>query len=1621
MSTAAMSFASVYNFINSCQDSSSAKEEPTQFISKFLLENKSLIVNPSSFIQVNDSKVPPEGSFVLRGITYKVTQKNCEDSKKLSSLLNISSEECLRIIAQVNQRITALKNREIFYAQQILQERNSTIDIALLLINKGTDCPDIDQEFLTILFKEKNKILTDLIGILRELSLGTGITAEESYSDQDAELNSLKKSYDLLYMNKILELISVLIIDSKTPSELIIMWFNLLKDTNYLSNFMTLNNVSDETCQRLEALTTIDTILFLGFEVSNSTINVEAPYFKDSKCFKLINKTLIELPNNPVIMYYWSFVLSLKSYLLEEQPEENVDFVRSVFGSTSISQIISLLVSKAEGFGVFTSLVHISQALNTDKVWSVILSSLLTLSLSFLSITEVTAETIKQILIETPRDFVENFLSNEEFEKKLVILRAKLPLIHESLIPMLKLTAVHSDFAHFEWKELNTYAKELKLSEITYDLAADDGFGPDSSDLIVLKKELLINPPMEFDRNILLPIPKNTKGKIVPTSSSTQDAVIFMYNYNGWSLLGRILQNICDTYTEFDDPVKREEKTNVAVAIIDLISNTIGGDTPIERSTEILQHLSGYVEDGDIISVLFKTFEQALHSRDMNVLCAGLNLMVQITPNFPHFVWSHLARSDLIDRNGKEGLAVTILGNTELSTGEYKFSILLVKLVDRLVTESLSLDTNFPDRIKSEILGGLVAHLIHIYESFQYWKYAKETQRIELGLQLTLLFSKVLYAVYGIDPDSLPKDKVTKVLAESAEHIILGFLGSQSPDIRAVNSILNILTASNITNKSPSRHIPCESNHAILITESFELVSLLIAVRSLLQLAPSTLEKLIFTNASCFVGIYTSRYDLRSPVIKLFTYLVQAPWDKDLPSLLSYLGHEHASILLESIAFDLQAPLMDHKLLKSLYNFFSAVMEGKQDGLSILFLTGEVASFEKDADAKGTSQKFSCSILEILKKNALKLDTLPESVGAHLLDAIAYAFNTWTAARNHEIDNEFIFALIKRLESFKPQKLSANNSTDDFAKLSNEYKLISRITEILALSIFTSPTKNAKIFELLNRNDLAAMVNPFFSIEGYNKILHENLQNNFEAKWPKLKLERFTTSLLLRSSKPHQASLYDISLMDQFFDNDEKWFGTKAVKGYRDEVIAASINVQFVNNQILAAKSWGALLTSYVKKSPVALQMSFIDILENLLQINVKSGIEAPLFTDVYLERLELCFYILYSFMKTSNPIPENRLVALLLHLMDIIKSKEMEFLSCILQSGNNNYYRPVIRSILILLSLTKSKTKLVESISDQILEFFELVFSKGVNLIISELLSEINTSSSNGKTPIIANIADRIQDLFLLLSLFTKIKELKPPSNFNMVLASSLNEVGTLKVLLNLYSSSHLFNFNEEPIFSDISLTFLSELCSVDRVAEKLITNGLFSVILESPVSVAIQRGNVKPHIQPRLHNIWSNGLLSIILQLLSKFGSKILPECCLFVSYFSKQFECAISTWSSPSLAVSNAVIQETSQIILLQQMFSVTDYQDYLTDSNIRTKIVDDTEVIELFHGLDTTTEKMELSAAFNHLLTHPKYLSSRIVPTTLEEQRLLEDDESRLIFVKKIINEIRTLQKSLSADY
>lgn len=1622
-----LTFAYILSFIESFTSDGNGDETRFELIDQYLTDNKVLMTTVSSFDNCEEKLDKPKQVAILevRNVKYKVTERQNKNAFALTKLLNCNYDESLRVISASKENIEIS-----VLAENILRERSSIIEIVLHSLN-NTELPVLENKLALHFAAEKTHLCKNLISLLSKLVEKYGYTDNSEYypdllSDyltetEYANIINLKKSEDLIYITNILKVLTILSLNSLLEVDTVISWFTFMDKSFFFFQDLLKsdNNVPDYIIENVRSLVTLNTLLVLGINSSTSSINTDVPYFNNTQAFITIINILSQGNFDPVINYMWSFVLFTKAYMWEDNPEKEQQFINTVFKDISINTLTSNFAAKAESENVFLSLKTLSKSLSIDPFHSAIICSFLTFALHFIPISIEISEVVKYILLRTPKEYVEQFLISDAFENKVAILKAQIPLIEEALLPLVNLSTVNIEFAHFIWNDLNTYTVKMKLGELDYDLVDDAGYT--ESDLIILKKEALVKPPLEFAGNVLMPILMNTRAKILLTSNSDKDDVIvFLMKYNGWSILGRTFQSLTSLYFEKGyeiDPVYK----STLVSILELITNVLDSDASIEKISMILGSLSENVKNQDIISVTLKLFESALQMRSYTLLCVCSEFLVSLYKCYPELVWSYLAKSNLLDRYGKTGYATTILGSIQLSNGEYDFTISIIKLANQMAEDSSLYLESIPVRSKLEILEKLISHLLRIYEAYQSWKYVDIHQRLEIGLNCTMFFNTFLKSTYGMGkwtshPEVLElfghsnKPKHSSLIFDTGLPVVNAFLSAHSPDIPAVKALMTILLSSQNRELFLLENKAFGLTYSKLVNKSFELSKTLISTRSALCGTPSTFEKRLFEKSSNLVNVYRGRYKLKGHIISLFGALVAAPWKDNYPFLLSYIGESHSKIFFDSIANDLESNLVDFSILSSIYNFFSTLVESKQDGLSILFLSGNVVS----SDLKKREIK-SKSILDILKKNALSLESLPKSTACELLEAIAFSLNSWTEAKNTDIDNEFINSLMTTLKNFAPLRITRNTSPIEINDISHKYRLISRIVEIFALYLYSTSETHKSIIDFLEQNNLASIVEPFFKIESFNKEEQINIFVEFETMWPGYKLTDFIQSSHFREHIDGGVPGYDIHFMDRCFGSEPNW------ESFRSKLYKVESNYTYVLSQISAAKAWGALLTSFVRRTPSLLNDNFIQLVVSLLQVNIDQGIPDSPFIQIYCERLELCFYFLLSYQKASKKLDEKTLIEILNQLMLIIKSNDVDYLKNIPHSTNCNIYRPVLRSILIILSMASTGPHFIEMASDQLLEFFEWSFCKGGHLLFAEILTDITTSTSKGKEVVIYNFNDRIKDLCLLLSVFTEVKALTPSTDFNKIMASSMNDVGTLKVILNLYSSSHLFKLDDEPVLGSITLAFISKLCSIREVAETFITNGLLSVLLESPLSVVIQQGNLKLESQSKLHSIWSHGLLTILLLLLSKFGSKILAESCLFVSYFSKQIKSTILIWSDSNLTISSALIRETSQLIMLQKMLDVLGYQEFLNSTGSRSKGIANSLEIELVLGLDTEEDRKQLNMAFKHLLTHPKYLKSRVVPSTLEEQRFLDDVTLKNDFIVKISKSIQDLQESLLQEF
>ncbi|KAK6461430.1 nucleoporin subcomplex protein binding to Pom34-domain-containing protein [Scheffersomyces coipomensis] len=1588
-------------------------------LDEFLLLHSKLLFNPLPFsgVQKESSIKETTKEITLRSIIYtEFTTNNIQDAKKLESSLQLDVDEIARVINQSYKRIPENKlfqlgklksklpddrekneenKRLTSYTRRLLRERRLIIKIVIDLLNNKTN--SYKSNTIQNLGKELFLSPVYLTEVIKALStIFESLVTKPFKSGISEELDEIIGCETVLLAVELSKVLVELLVQNPTiNNEARFSWFELMNSFGYVSSLGPYIPYP-ESFSLLQALSTVISILFLDLENSYDSYDSANPnttsFIANADAISKIHSFISDTPtSNPVVLYSWSLILLRKYYFLQEYPslESSSSFTKSIT-IDKLDIFISELSARYANHDIFGEIKNLSTILRFDNIYSAVLSSVIISSLPLVTINDSISNSIASVLKYAPNSVVEKFFENESTINAIILSRAKFPI---ALTPYLKIASINGNFAFHEFNELKSYIHLFKKDEFLKSYEIDE----DNTELVKLSNLIDVYPPYESTKKISFMFDVGTKAKILPSSNKDEVLVTFLYKYNGWSLLGRVLQNASKLFSTRD-----REKLEFVVNILELLIKVVK-DNSIDDVKLVLESMSAYTEDSDVIEVILRLLEQGLHARNVEVVSLVINLLTSLMPILSYRIWPCLAKSALLSKDGKEGIASTIFGTIEMVNGEYKVTNALINLTDSLVQNCLSLDEDYPSKSKSLILNKFVSHLLLVFESSVHCKFKSPSENLEISVLTLDVFSNILAAVHSIEKDCPPAEKATKVFADASGLILDSFLvtseeyaRSTSPILRLLKSFPDVLTIYEINDISGFWY-----DNWIRCALSFS--QLIVKIRSNLNYSPSAFESHLFRLLPNLVSTYAQYDTYRKEILDLITCLTNGVWTTEQPSVLSHLGQYHSQMLLHSLASDLDNSFDDYKIKVSVYDFICAVMEGNQEGLSVLFISGRDVFGDFTKTGKLNESKKNISLLQIMKKNVRDMKYYPNSVSLPLIDAISLALNSWTTAHDSDNDSEFINELIARIQL---ELITNPQDSEGYLESCYELKLSSKIAQVLSLYLFTS--KNQKctklITDFISSDSFIELSKKKFSVSGYHPSLHNSLQSSFSSLFPHLQISQFTSTLTNRN-RYGVAALYNLPLMDSLLKSEPAW------TQLREQVIASSINLQYLNAQISSSKSFGALLTSYCRKSTGPLSSNLVGFVTHLLKININEGIPTDIFEQVYQERIELAFYLFYSlYNRSSFKDSSKEVFNIIKYSLDLLSSTSLNLLSSLAES--KGYYRPLLKILYCSLSLIKDDSGILIEYFSIFRDLFALVVAKGTRTLLIELQNEVYLSRSGKTHHESTKLNDKIDDLMVILSILKVFVTLKSSTDLHLEIATIIDENGTINALLNLYSFSHSIEVNDENIFAQLSLMYIQELMSIPIMAEKCVSSGLFLVLGESQISKRVKAGGLSVATGGKYHALWINGILPIITISLTNLHS--LPEIYVALQLFGKQIDYCISSWSadSASIKISTAMIAETSQILLIYDLLKslnitahINQYENNQLTSNVDMKVLP---------GLETESKRDEFRECFKNLLKHPKFLISRISPSSVEEQRIIEKGgENYDKFVSDLINEIRNL--------
>ena len=318
------------------------------------------------------------------------------------------------------------------------------------------------------------------------------------------------------------------------------------------------------------------------------------------------------------------------------------------------------------------------------------------------------------------------------------------------------------------------------------------------------------------------------------------------------------------------------------------------------------------------------------------------------------------------------------------------------------------------------------------------------------------------------------------------------------------------------------------------------------------------------------------------------------------------------------------------------------------------------------------------------------------------------------------------------------------------------------------------------------------------------------------------------------------------------------------------------------------------------------------------------------------------------------------------------------------LTEGKFDFGRPLLRTIMMCLKrFDRSKDRS----SGLLFDIFEAIVAKGATTLFNRARMHPDEDVADMISIVIA-IGQEVVDLCIKDVVISEF-------------CNKLMDHNSIETAVRLCATSHQALIDDQPIFAELTLQYMVTLCSAPRVPEQLAVAGIITYIMDSPISSILQSTDIRAPQSHILHRVWTRGVLPIIFNLLQSLGLRILRDTRAFLRLYEQQIQSAFTEWARPKL-VTTALVDET---ILLLVLFEVVDTYSRMEQDRF------------VFRGKEDLLENV------NNLLAHPRFLARLVHPTSLDEEKLMEqrkEGEYRNGLVAKIAGDLEEMRGLLVVE-
>lgn len=1050
-----------------------------------------------------------------------------------------------------------------------------------------------------------------------------------------------------------------------------------------------------------------------------------------------------------------------------------------------------------------------------------------------------------------------------------------------------------------------------------------------------------------------------TTGQVI--SDSRPAVVMWYHHYSGVRFLGRMLHLIKrgeDVSFAYNDDATASLVAAAITLLSRLISACLGrrdgvvSASATEEAISILDEAGDSLErNEDIISLIFAICEQELESlryrsageRNLDVLIACMGFFQATISLRSGRVWPLLARSSLLDADGRGGLHGSVMALIEASPGYDLFLKSCVELFLSSVDEAVALPAAYnglelatrastrnapspttPLHVVGKALFGMTQVIVAIFDSSTELKFTATQQQAEINAQICTALSKIVQFAYFVDDIPDLSKKMNSTLSPSAPALI-ETLQTESLMGSLTNPLLRIL-AGGCQLPDPALSLTTYEANVDQVENCLRLCTDAIhAGRSIAQPLVG-LETQILSALPVLPRLVSEHGRFVTPALRLMDSLLNTNPLEGSPtsSLLSRLGSESSKNFLMVLG---RYDHLDEDLEIScaFWQLLSTLVSSRQQWFAVFILTGSspkesIRAREHDSERTDSGSK---SFLNSALHALYQIEDLEPKISLVLLRFVAGAIENWSWAtssvRNQSGILPSLYNYVSKidLKSDRPQEQCY------------QIKIAATIADIL--TIYFHHMRSSGDTAFLNKaiGSIIWYTQHASDVSAYKESLHYNLSQNLKRKYPGCQLSNFKRT----SAAPRELGedfYYDVDIAKTVLRNDTRWLGDRR-NGFEHELRLANVNLSMVEAQLSLLKSWRTLAVEHsaLILQNEELQGPMVVAASKCLRANTITYPQEAIFDEIFQTRADLALALLQrlNVAKVSGPEAE----ALLVKAWDAMHFRETGFDGALANNGLT-YWRTLVEILFLALQFhcpgdspkddlrPPSRTSTTLPI---VLEILTIVVAQSFRGMTRTLHDEQATPETVSP-----------KDFGLVLGILQTCLRIPSLPRITAEISEHIISTDMAKYAILLYSWSHTLtpksttpNSEPDPVYGEISLLFLVSLSKIPLLAEDLATSSVLSQLSSTHVTQLLTRPHpvspfdTKSVLSRRLYSIWTSGVLPLCLNLLAHIGRNFASEIAAFLRQFPTQLQRAALSFASTSTnPISLSMTHEVSNLALI-----------------------------------------------------------------------------------------------------